>query len=80
MLIKGSDLSEKQKQLVLNAFIYRWTSDNRQRESSWSGIDGQPTIPLITDEEWLADHAFHFVRDGSHLSEKRHCEPSYIAD
>lgn len=31
--------------------------------------------PLTTDAEWIAAHAFHFVKDGSRLHGRyRHCE------
>jgi hypothetical protein len=36
---------------------------------------------LITDEQWLAEHAFWFVSDGSRLSiSHKHCEPAFVAD
>lgn len=37
--------------------------------------------PLQTDDEWLAGHAFHFVKDGTRPSEQHRCaEPAYVAD
>lgn len=36
---------------------------------------------LTTDDEWIAQHAFHFVKDGSRLSSQQSsCEPAYMAD
>jgi hypothetical protein len=76
MLIKGENLNETQKKLVLEAFGYRWTSDNRRRLDWWRGIEGQPTIPLVTDEQWLKGHAFHFTADGKRLKARpKYCEP-----
>lgn len=81
MLIKGENLNEKQRQLVCAAFIYRWTVENRQRQDAWAGIDGKPTMPLQSDDQWIKEHAFHFVADGSRLSvSNRHAEPVYMAD
>lgn len=38
-------------------------------------------VALTTDDQWLADHAFHFVKDGSRLSETQHyAEPVYMAE
>jgi len=80
-LIKGADLNTKQKQEVLNVFGYRWTVENKQRALQWLGNIQPPTIQPQTDEEWLKEHAFYFVEDGTRLSKKRrHCEPACLAD
>lgn len=34
---------------------------------------------LITDDQWLLEHAFHFVKDGSRLMANNHAEPAYMA-
>lgn len=35
-----------------------------------------PTIPLIHDDEWLSQYAFHFVKDGSRMANNTHfCKP-----
>jgi hypothetical protein len=81
MLIKGTALTPKQRAEVLAAFGYRWTSDNQRRAAAWHGQAGRPTIPLVTDREWLAEHAFHFIVDGSRLdARRRHAEPAFVAD
>lgn len=81
MLIRGDKLSSDQRRQVLAAFIYRWTSDNGQREAVWRGLRSQPTIPLQTDQQWLAEHAFHFTKDGSRLTRNRkHAEPAFLAN
>ncbi|MBI3864889.1 MAG: hypothetical protein HY290_23685 [Planctomycetia bacterium] len=82
MLIRGAELNIRQRVLVLSAFSYRWTHENPSRKSVWSRVrSGMPLIPLQTDEQWLREHAFHFVRDGSRLSARhRFCEPHYVAD
>jgi len=80
MLIRGDRLTQQQRNLVLAAFGYRWTRDNPVRERWWRGIEGKPTIPLISDDQWLRDHAFHFVKDGSRMMRTRHhAEPAYMA-
>ncbi len=81
MLIRGSDLNPEQRRQVLAAYIYRWTLENTRRAEAWRGIEGAPTIPLQTDQEWLAEHAFHFTRDGRCMMANRHrAEPVYMAD
>jgi hypothetical protein len=81
MLIKGANLTANQIKLVKAAFIYRWTTENGQRESAWANSEGKPTIPLQSDDEWIKEHAFYFVKDGSRLMlNKHHAEPHYMAD
>lgn len=86
MLIKGKDLNSYQKRLVFDAFIYRWTKDNPHRvrvyhcelcdihnpyvNTETANGHTHPTIPLVTDEEWLKHYAFHFTKDGLKLSMK----------
>jgi hypothetical protein len=82
MLIRGDRLTPRQRRLALAAFTYRWTHENPHRQRVWSAVKaGQPTIPLQTDDQWLREHAFHFVKDGSRLSDQhRFCVPHYLAD
>jgi len=79
-LIKGEQLTPRQKSIVLSAFGYRWTIENYQRAMTWFGLHGKPTVAPIPDEQWLAEHAFQFVNDGSRLGTRKHCEPSYLAE
>lgn len=37
-------------------------------------------VPLTSDDEWIAAHAFHFTKDGSRLMVKRYAEPAYLAE
>ena len=79
-LIKGSNLNRQQVDQVLSAFIYRWTTGNNAIERVYQKIS-RPTIKKITDNQWLNDHAFWFVNDGSRLARNRnHAEPHYLAD
>lgn len=86
MLIIGSQLNAKQRAEVLSAFVHRWTIENVQRrtpegrriqeERTRLMRAGVRPAPLVTDEEWLAAYAFHFVADGSRLMHNRlWCEP-----
>ncbi len=80
MLIKGKDLTRRQSEQVLSAFHYRWTTGNCMRDEVYKNIS-KPTIPLQTDHDWINNHAFHFVKDGSRLMYNRHhCEPEFMAD
>jgi hypothetical protein len=82
MLIRGDRLTACQRALVLAAFSYRRTHENRHRERFWAKVKGgRPRIPLQTDTQWLCEHAFYFVKDGSRLScRNRFCEPHYLAE
>lgn len=79
MLIRGDHLNQRQKQQVLGAFVHRWTTGNTHRESVYKGR--KPRIPLISDSQWLKEHAFHFTKDGSRLMANRHyAEPAFMAE
>lgn len=96
-LISGSELTPEMRKQVTNAFIYRWTKDNPKRtqvyhcdqcdirdpyvnEKSAEGHQ-HPTIPLISDDQWIREHAFHFTNDGrlSTRGEGSHAMPAYLA-
>lgn len=36
--------------------------------------------PVITDAEWIADHAFYVKKDGSLDARYGHCEPAFLAE
>lgn len=78
-LIKGAHLNEAQRRLVLAAFIHRDTI-----EHPWSDVArqvGGRTVPRVTDDQWLRDHAFWFINSGARLDPRhKHCEPHYMAD
>jgi hypothetical protein len=75
MLIKGSQLTDKQRREVLAAYVHRNTIEHP------CNLTGGPTVPTQTDQDWLNDHAFYFVKDGSRLAANRaHCEPAFMAD
>ena len=79
MLIQGQDLTPKQTEQVLCAFVYRWTTGNEARTRVYFKRV-HPKIPLISDHEWLNKHAFHFLKDGSRLMHNRqYCDPDYLA-
>ena len=80
MLIKGNQLNERQRAMVLAAFPYRWTNDNPRREEFWRAANSRPTLPLVSDDQWLAEHAFHFTVSGEKLLRRKYCEPAYMAD
>jgi hypothetical protein len=95
-LIAGTDLTPEMRRQVENAFIYRWTYDNKRRtdvyhcdkcdvskqpyvnEKSSEGHQ-HPTVPLISDDQWIREHAFHFTNDGRLHPRQRHAEPAYLA-
>lgn len=77
-LVRGDQLPSDLRREVLARYPYRWTSDNPRRESAWRNIEGKPTIPLVSDAQWLRDHAF-YVTDRGTLDKRRnkHAEPAY---
>ena len=80
-LIRGNELNHKQRAQILSACIYRWTSDNTRRKSVWNDVEGKPTMPLITDDQWLKENAFWFLDDGSRSAlAHTHAEPAFMAD
>jgi hypothetical protein len=83
MLVRGDQLSESARRQVLAVFGYRWTIENESRARAWRrdvSLD-PPRIPLIPDEQWLREHAFHVVKDGSRLMRNRpHAEPACLAE
>ena len=82
MLTKGIDLSSQARAEVLNAFGYRWTVENEQRAREWYRAGGQkpPSMRLVTDEEWLADHAFYVTKSGRLAWNRHRVVPSYMAE
>jgi hypothetical protein len=97
VLIRGDRLPHNLQLAVLRRFIYRWTSDNSDRARVYHcpvcNVPGgdpnggvacrqyHPTMPLITDHQWLKEHAFHVTKDGARLMEnRRHAEPASLAD
>jgi hypothetical protein len=83
MLVRGDQLSESARRQVLAAFGYRSTIENESRARQWyrnASLD-PPRSPLIPDEQWLREHAFHVVQDGSRLMRNRsHAEPACLAE
>lgn len=80
MLVLGSKLEPETRAEVLRAFVYRWTLENPYRESVWSRASSRPTIPLISDNQWLAEHAFHVTQEGRLHAGRRHAEPAFMAE
>lgn len=78
MLINGKELTTQQIAQVKAAFVHRSTFENIHTVQRIN-----PTVHvgvLTTDEQWIREHAFHFVKDGSRLSSKHHhCEPATMA-
>ncbi len=79
-LVLGTKLPARVREHVLRAYIYRWTVDNGHRLCAWSKMDSMPTMPLQTDDEWLADHAFYVTARGELSARHAHCEPHYLAN
>ena len=74
-LVPGLKLSDQLKAEVLNAYKYRWTTNNEQRVDWWADINNKPTTPLISDEEWLATHAFWITKSGKLDARMHYAKP-----
>jgi hypothetical protein len=88
--VSGAELTPEMRQQVLDHFAARWTADNPKRLAEWPKCDecninepfvggdasghSHPTVPMITDEEWIQQHKFHFYNDGR-LNLRSHAEP-----
>lgn len=81
--VNGSKLSESAREEVLSKFTYRWTVENERRARSWysDGNVQPPRISLISDAEWLAQHAFRVIKDGTRLDARQQfAKPACMAD
>jgi hypothetical protein len=56
------------------------TQGGRPSETNIACRQVHPTIPLISDVEWLKTHAFHITKDGRFSERHNHAEPGYMAD
>jgi hypothetical protein len=72
-LVKGSNLTEEQKQEVLSAFIYRYTVDNKRN------YEGDHTCgATMTDSEWLEEYAFYITKKGKLALNRNYCKPAWM--
>ena len=39
-----------------------------------------PTVPLVSDAEWLRQHAFYVTANGDLSQRHRHCEPALMVE
>jgi hypothetical protein len=68
MLIKGTALSQRQRAMVLQAYVHRHLAIGEGKH-------------YPTEDAWVVDHSFHFVKNGSRLAANRtHAEPHWMAD
>lgn len=75
-LITGDKLPENLKREVLRTFTYRLTTENGYPQDNPCGAKVAP----ISDEQWLAEHAFYVTNAGSLSRKHSHCEPYYMAE
>jgi hypothetical protein len=79
-LVRGDQLPSDLRREILARYLYRWTSDNQERERAWRGIKGAPTIPLVSDAQWLREHAFYVTDRGTLDKRKKGAEPAYMME
>jgi hypothetical protein len=65
--------------------VHAWPScplcDIRKPYVDVSSSNGHnhPTIPLVSDTEWLRAHAFYMTTAGT-LARRKHAEPAFLAE
>ena len=93
-LLRGDQLTPEQRNAVINGFPWRWTKENPKRTEHYhcdkcdlvnnpyvsETSDGHlhPTVPLMSDEDWIKGFAFNFTNDGR-LKHPQHALPLYLA-
>lgn len=93
-LVKGTDLPYNLQAEVLRSYVHRWTHENARQ--TYGGQcpackQGKPEsmtlekwhayhVPLVTDQEWLAAHAFYVTKAGKLDARRHHAEPSYLVE
>ena len=77
--VLGSELSRDQQRAVLDRYIYRMTTEARQRwpEATRRMLRGDYRMPERSDAEWLAQTRFAVRADGALDERVRYCETSY---
>lgn len=95
MWVKGKDLTPTQCKQVLASYVHRQTKKTIRAVSANAGClacrgydcGGKSTHTLVysmwdklpTDNEWIIEHAFNFIKDGSRLNGNyNHCVPVYM--
>lgn len=80
--VNGLKLSDRARREALGAFGYRWTRENEKRARAWYAVGKvePPTMALISDSDWLAQHAFHVKKDGTLNARRRFAESACCAD
>lgn len=73
--IRGDQLNAACKKEALNAFVYRMTEESVER---WPKVrrmmeTGGWRMPIKTDAEWLAEHAFRVTKAGALARNNKHC-------
>jgi hypothetical protein len=79
--VRGDECSPATIAEIKGAFGYRWTFENERRVSWWAPFVAQgtaPTMALVSDAEWLAEHAFRVRADGHLDARYGYSEPASI--
>lgn len=78
-LIRGDELTPKQKDEVLRAFIYRATRESilahPHRFKDWTTY--RRVLHWTTDKRWLETHWFYIRKDGRLANKPGFCLPWY---
>lgn len=83
MLVRGDKLSTETRETVLRRYSNRWTVENERcirHQRDAVKAKGVEPAPLVSDDKWLAEHAFYVKRNGSLDERRNHCEPHYMAE
>jgi len=82
MLVRGDKLPEKLRAEIIRAYVHRMTIGNALAHPHHVEYmrQGGYALPLITDAQWLAEHAFYVTKRGTLDRRRRHCEPAFLAE
>lgn len=81
-LIKGNELSGAVCTDVLRSFVHRMTKENIKQQPAMAkrAFDHGYKMPIISDTDWLKDHAFYVTNAGNLSCRHNHCEPAFMTD
>jgi hypothetical protein len=81
-LVRGDRLPFHLQQEVLRAYVHRWTFENEHRiahQREALRARGVEPVPLVSDAEWLTQHAFWVTKAGKLDARRKHAEPGSLA-
>lgn len=94
-IVRGDKLTADARADVLRQYVHRWTHENSRQTYAGkcpacaqhrgpATVNGKPWhehhAPIVTDAQWLRDHAFTVRQDGQLDRRTHHAHPACLAD